>query len=55
MVIADELVSVEKLDEHTRAIIKKGVKHLRKVRDEEKAAQELLVEKQERKKAAIGG
>ena len=49
MVMVDELISTEKLDEQTRAIMKKGLKHLRKVRDEEKAAQELLEEVQERR------
>ena len=42
MVMADELVSVEKLDEQTRAITKKGLKHLYKVRDEENVAKEFL-------------
>ena len=48
MILAHEMVSSEKLDEQTRAIMKKGEKHLRKVRDEEKAAKELLEEVQER-------
>ena len=37
--MVDELVSTEKLDEQTRATMKKGLKHLLKVRDEEKAGQ----------------
>ena len=49
ILMADELVSGEKLDEQTRAIMKKGLKHIRRVRDEEKAAKELLEEVQERR------
>ena len=49
MVMADELDSGEKLDEQTGAKMKKGLKHLRKVRDEGKAVKELLEEVQERR------
>ena len=49
MFMVDEWVSGENLDEQTRAILKKGVKYLRKVRDEEKAAKEVLEEVQERR------
>ena len=38
MVMPDELVGVEKLDEQTKAMLNKGLRHLRRVRDEEKTA-----------------
>ena len=42
--MADELAPVGKPDEHTRAIFMRGLKRLRKIREEEEAAQELLEE-----------
>ena len=44
MVIANEFLGVEKLDEKTRTILQKGPRHLRRIRDEEKAAEEILEE-----------
>ena len=49
MLLADELVGVEKLDEQTRTILNKVLRHLCKVRDGEKAAKELLQKVQERR------
>ena len=44
MVVASELLGVELLDEDTRKILQNGLRHLRKIRDEERAAEEILEE-----------
>ena len=46
---ADELASVGKTDEHTRAMITRGLKRLRKIREVLEAAKELLEEVQDKK------
>ena len=48
LVVLGEIASSRKVDDHTRAITKKGLEQLREVKDEEKAAKELQEEVQER-------
>ena len=50
MVTASELLGVEKIgDDETRNILHKGLRHLRRKRDEENAAEEILVEVKQRR------
>ena len=50
LVMEEELVSMGKTDEHTRATMKRGLKQISKLREEEEeAAKELLDEVQDRK------
>ena len=49
MVMVSELLGVEKLDEETRTCLQKGSRHLRKIRDEQRAAEEILEEVKQRR------
>ena len=49
MVKANELLGVEKLDEETRKILQKTLRHLRKIRNEERAAEEIVEEVKQRR------
>ena len=49
MEIANELLGIEKLDEKTRKFLQKGLRHLRKISDEESAAEEILEEVKQRR------
>ena len=44
MVIANELLGVGKLDDDTRRTAHKGLRHLRRMEDEEDAEEDILVE-----------
>ena len=49
MVTACDLFGVEKLDEETKNIQQEGSRHLRKIRDEERAAEEILEDVKQRR------
>ena len=49
MIAANELLGVEKLDVETRKFLHQGLRHLRRTRDEEIAAEEILVEVKQRR------